>query len=316
MIVPSWGAPATLGALLGALGDQTLDASRYEVLVVDAGADGGLRLLEELERSWEGAPLRILRGPLAGGPGARRNHGAGRARRELLAFTDTDCEPERGWLEAGLRAFASGAEMVQGRTLPPDGAGVAPFAHFHSIERETALYEACNIFYARTLFERLGGFPTRYFAHVLEPFGEDAALGWKARRAGVRFRFEPAALVRHAVVARSLASQLRYQWRGRAFPLLVGEAPELRAALFYRRLFLSRRSAGFKAALAGALLARRLPLAAALVAPYARQLLADLRSQPASALARARLTAVGIASDAVLCAALAYGSARFRELVL
>lgn len=303
MIVPCFGAPRTLPALLECLAQQTLDPRHYEVLLVDTGADGGLRLLEEALEGWEGPSVRVLRGPLSGGPAGRRNHGASEAAGRMLAFTDADCEPEPAWLETGL---AAGAALVQGSTLPPRGAEVSAFAHFHVIEHATGLFETCNMFYDRELFTRLGGFPTHYFLGLLEPFGEDTELGWRARRAGARFRFEPEAVVRHAVTARPAGAHLRYLWRGRSFPRLVRRAPELRTEFLYRRLFLSRRSALFKAALAGLALSRRHPMAALLALPYLRELAPE----------KPRDAAMHLVCDAVTCAALAYGSVRHGEPVL
>lgn len=301
VIVPSWGAPPTVPALLSALRAQTLAPDRFEILIVDAGVAGGPSMLARLSEGWAGPRLRIVPGPLPGGPAARRNHGAKLADGEVLAFTDTDCEPEPAWLEAGL---ATGAEMAQGATLPPNGGDLPPRAHFICIDRESFLYETSNMFYERAMFERLGGFTTRYFDRLQEPFGEDTELGWRARRAGARFRFEPAAVVRHAVTPRSLAPYLRYAWRGRAFPWLVGDVPELRRSFMYRGLFLSGRTARFDLALLGLALAKRHPWSALLTIPYLR------------ALAGAPEPMVEAAFDAVLCAGLATGSVHRRRPVL
>lgn len=311
VIVPSWGAPPTLPALLAALRSQTLAHDRFEILIVDAGVGDGPRLLERLSEGWEGPRLRIVRGPLPGGPAARRNHGAALAEGDLLAFTDTDCEPEPSWLEIGL---GTGSEMVQGRTLPPEGADIPPRGHFIWIDRDSSLYETCNMFYERRLLQRLGGFTTRYFDWLDEPFGEDTELGWRARRAGARFTFEPAAVVRHAVSPRGVRPYLSYAWRGRGFPTLVADVPELRRSFMYRRLFLSRRTARFDVAVMGLALAARHPWTALLAAPYLRV----LAEAPAPPGLRARLRRSGVEAtfDAVLCAGLAYGSLRSRRPVL
>lgn len=316
VVIPSWGAPGTLPALLSALRGQTLPQERYEVLIVEAGINDGMRRLQELTRDWDGPTLRVLSGPLPGGPGARRNHGAAQARAALLAFTDADCAPHPGWLEAGLSAAQSGAQIVQGATLPPEGAAVSPFHHHHSLVRETALYETCNVFYDRALFERLGGFTTRYFTRYLVPFGEDVELGWRARRTGAEFRFESRAVVRHAVTRRSAAAQLRYMWQGRGFPLLVRDVPELRETFFYRRFFLSRRTAGVTAAAAGLVLAPRVPPAAALAVPYVRRLAADRPISAGGRKSRLQHVALRVASDCALLVGLLWGSARWRRLVL
>jgi glycosyltransferase involved in cell wall biosynthesis len=314
VVVPSKGAARTLPALLRALRAQTLPPDAYEVLIVDPGADGGARVLEQAATDWDGPALRLLRGPLSGGPATKRNAGAAAARGSVLAFTDADCAPDPAWLEAGLGALRAGADLAQGSTLPPDGEAPMPFTHHIVVRRDVGLHEGCNIFYRRDLFRSLGGFSTRYFRRYRLPFGEDVELGWRARRAGARFRFEPNAVVRHPVGPASMRAHLREQWLARGFPALVRDAPELRDSLFYRRVFLSRRSAAFVAALFGAGVSWQAPLAAALGLPYARLLWSDLHDADWSARARAATAYLG--SDATRAAALAWGSLRARRLVL
>jgi glycosyltransferase involved in cell wall biosynthesis len=307
VVVPCHGAARTLPDLLDGLEGQTLDPGRFEVLLVDPFADGGHRVVEERSRSSNGVPLRLVRSPLSGGPAVKRNLGARAARGRLLAFTDADCVPEPNWLSAGLEAFERGFQVVQGRTVVPAGAQRTLLSHGVTVERDVGLHETCNIFYGEEVFRRLGGFPEHWYRRFGVPFGEDADLGWRARRAGAPYVFESRAVVVHPVRPVGLRGHLGEQWLGRAFPTLAREAPELREALFYRRYFLNRRSAAFAAALVGGGLARRFRPAALLALPYAG-LLADERA-PSEA-------AVRLCSDAVLFLALAMGSAQARTLVL
>ena len=316
VIVPCHGAARTIGPLLEALRAQALDPARYELIVVDPGADGTRRVLEDVAAGWSGPELRVVRGPLREGPAAKRNAGAAVARGRVLAFTDADCVPEPGWLAAGLAAVEGGAELVQGAVVPPPGSATHPLSHTIHVMSDVGLHETSNMFYARDLFERLGGFTTRYFRRFGAPFGEDVELGWRARRAGARYRFEPAAVVHHPVGRPSLRGRLREQWLARAFPQLVRDVPELRDMLFYRRWFLTPRSAAAGVALAGIGAARRAPLAAVLCLPYARLLARDVRAVPARPAALAPLLAAHATADAALLAALAWGSLRARSLVL
>ena len=314
VIVPSHGAAKTMPRLLDALAAQELDRERFEVLVVDLRADGTERLIEERAEGWPDGGLRLVPAPMAGGPAAKRNLGARAARGRVLAFTDADCEPDPGWLAAGLRATGAGHGLVQGRTVPPDPSELFPLANDIWVEGPYGLYETCNIFYARELFARLGGFTTRYFSRYGSPFGEDAELGWRARREGARFAFEPEALVVHPPHHWTLRAHLREQWRARGFPELVRDAPELREEFLHNRVFLSPDSARFLAAAAGVALGRRFPPAALLALPYARGVARRARSAPPGR--RAELARVAPLSSAVLAAALAVGSARARTLVL
>ena len=316
VVVPCHAAAQTIGPLLEALRAQTLERERYEVIVVDPAADGTRRVLEDALARWTGPELRVVRGPLRDGPAAKRNAGAARARGRVLAFTDSDCVPEPEWLAAGLGAIDRGADLVQGAVMPPEDAHLHPLSHTIHVMSDVGLHETSNMFYERRLFERLGGFTTRYFRRFGAPFGEDVELGWRARRAGGRYSFELGAVVRHPVGAPSLRGRLREQWLARAFPLLARDVPELREALFYRRWFLTRRSAAAAAALAGIASARRIPPAAVLALPYLRLLARELRLARPSPRGLPGLIAANVVSDLALLVALAWGSARARSVVL
>jgi glycosyltransferase involved in cell wall biosynthesis len=306
VVVPCHGAAGTVPALLRSLAAQTLAPERFEVLLADPGADGTRQVAERVAAELANLRVRVVASPMNGGPAAKRNAGAREAAGALLAFTDADCLPEPGWLEAGLAAFEAGGELIQGPTWAPEGEVPGLLSHSVLVGGDHGLHETCNMFYERRLFESLGGFSGGYFSRYGQPFGEDAELGWRARRSGAAYRFEPAAVVRHPVSPADLRRHLREQWLARGFPELARDIPELRGKLFYRRLFLSKRSAGFALAMAGAVLARRVPAAALLGLPYLSRLPAQ---RPAE---------VGqqVLSDAVTLAALAYGSARARRLVL
>ena len=317
VVVPCHAAGATVIPLLEALRAQDLEPDRYEVIVVDPGADGTRRLLEDIEAGWTSPPrLSVVKGPLREGPAAKRNLGASLARGRVLAFTDADCIPEPDWLSRGLAAIDRGAQLVQGAVKPPDDARRHPLSHAIHVMSDVGLHETSNMFYERALFERLGGFTTRYFRRYGAPFGEDADLGWRARRDGASYAFELRAVVRHPVGPPNLRRRLREQWLARAFPELVRDVPELRDALMFRRWFLTPRSAATLCGVAGLGMARRTPLATALLLPYARALLRELRHTEGGAAALPGVLAANVIADLALLVALACGSVRARCLVI
>lgn len=306
MVVPCHAAAATLPALLDALECQTLDPQRVEILLVDAGLDHSAALVRERLRRWSGGAVTVIDGP-AGGPAPKRDAGAAAAAGALLAFTDDDCLPCPSWLEHGVDAHRRGACVVQGSVLVPPGQGVSRLTHAITVSDDHGLYEGANMFYDRLLFQRLGGFSDTYFEAYGLPFGEDAELGWRAIRAGATYEFCAAAAVYHPVGPRSLRRHLREQWLGRGFPRLARDLPELRDHLFWHRWFLSRESAETAAALGGLALARLTRgMSLLAVAPYVRALVRE----------GSRDAPVKVASDLVLSAALIWGSARARRVVL
>jgi len=308
VIVPVRNAAATLPRTLRSLAGQDLD-DPYEVIVVDDGStDGSARVAEAAA-----GPITVLR-QAGAGPAAARNRGAAVARGEALCFTDADCFPAAGWLAAGLRALER-ADLVQGSVRPDPTAERTPYDHTLRVLSETGLYETANLFIRREAFEGLGGFEVWLEPEIGKPLAEDVWLGWRARRAGVEVTFEPDALVHHAVIAQSPLEFLLDRRRLRYFPAIAAKMPELRRAMFFARLFLTRRSAAFDAAVVGAVAAgaRRSPLPLLAGAPYAWLLARTARRWGRKG---PEVAAVYAARDAVALVSLVRGSLRYRAPVL
>jgi glycosyltransferase involved in cell wall biosynthesis len=312
--VPAKDAAATLPRTLACLAAQD-EAPEFEVIVVDDGSSDGTA---DIVRA--AGPLVRLVQTHGVGSGEARNLGVREAQGDVIAFTDADCFPTPRWL-AAAHPYLEGADLVAGKVAPDPTAQLGAFDRTVWVERETGLYETANLLIRRELFERVGGFerwiessgPKRGWTNP--ELAEDVWLGWRARRAGARTAFAPDALVHHAVHPRGAAGYVSERQRARHFPALAARVPELREQFFYRRVFLSRRTAMFDAAAAGSALAALagtpLPLLAA--APYARHLIR--RARPF----RKRgpiVAAVEVAADAVSVGSLLYGSARNRSLVL
>ena len=142
---------------------------------------------------------RVLRQERSRGPATARNAGWRAAAAPLVAFTDDDCRPEPGWLEAGLRAHrAAPGALVQGRTRPePADEHLLdhPRARSIRVERLGPFFETCNVFYPRRCSSALGGFDET----IPTAGSEDTDLALRAFELGARAVFAPEALVNHAV---------------------------------------------------------------------------------------------------------------------
>lgn len=310
VIVPTHRRPALLRRLLLSLLTQDWPRDRYEIIVVhNATADATAEVVAEIAAA---SPVPIAYHATAfSGPGPSRQFGAARARGDILAFIDDDCEATPGWIAAGAAAIAEGHALVQGRTLPHPAQPRRLLEKTVSVTGPTPYFETCNIFYDASVFRAVGGFPA---AFVDRFYAEDTALGWTVRLAGHRTGYAEAALVHHEVFAIGLREWLLTPRTMRHWPFLVREFPALRRELFLG-LFLSRLTAAFDLFAAGLLLA---PLHAGflvLALPYIALRFLDrgrLR-HPLHLLAR---FVFGLPRAAVLAAVLVCASVRARSPVL
>lgn len=316
VVVPVRNRRDLLRELLDGLALQTY--TDFEVVIVDDGSSDGSA--EEAEQeAIQGWPVRVLR--LDGRGAVRsRQEGVHVAVGEVLAFTDSDCVPEPGWLEAGVTAIDHGADVVQGHTR--SARRRRPLERSLWVEDDT-LYETCNVFYRRSAFEAAGGFDgdvgSRYGFRAGRRarglgFGEDALLGWRVRRAG-RAVYEPNAVVRHHVFPPDVRDQLSRTLQAGAFPGLIREVPELRTTFLTRRVFLGTSRVPLYAALVSVAV-RRPALSVALVGYWVRRHWVAISKLEPSRKARLCVLPAVLATDALTGAALVGGSLRARSVVL
>jgi glycosyltransferase involved in cell wall biosynthesis len=200
VVVPVRDDARGLRDLLDRLAAQTLPPRAFEVVVGDDGsADGQVQTLAD-EHRW----VRVFPGPPLNSYAAR-NRAARAARAPALAFCDSDCMPEPGWLEAGLRALER-ADVVAGliHFAAPERATVWSLLDIelfldqeHAVSRGRAT--TANLFLRRELFERLGGFDDSL------PNGGDADFVTRAVARGASLHLAPDVVVRHPTRNRARA---------------------------------------------------------------------------------------------------------------
>lgn len=302
---------------------ESLDAQTYrdfEVVVVDDGStDGsgevaaGRTVGERLVRVVDGC---------GHGAVAARCRGVTDACGEILAFTDSDCRADPGWLAVAVSRFDAGADVVHGRTRPERPTGPLERSIWADDE---GLYPTCNILYRRSTYDALGGFDgaagTRW-GFRMEPrakglgFGEDSLLAWRARREGYRVDFAPDALISHHVFPPDFVDSLSRSWMMAAFPGLVREVPELRSTLVHHRVVWGPRNRMPVYAVTIAILRRRRVLLALALAWWVAVRTRDLRRQPGTRAQRVKALPQEMLLDVVSTAGLCAGSVRHRVLLL
>ncbi|HEX7134464.1 MAG TPA: glycosyltransferase [Iamia sp.] len=318
VVIPTRNRHDLLDQALRALDRQT--AAGFEVVVVDDGSEPPVASAFA-GRTVGGRPLRIVR---QDGNGAVRARLAGIAATdgEILAFTDSDCEPQPGWLAAALRRIDDGADLVAGRTRP--FRPVAPLERAVS-EAKGGLFPSCNLVVRRSVYEAVGGFDAsaaERWGFRWTPgakglgFGEDTLFGWTVARSH-RAVYEEDALVLHRVFPPDRGEWFSRSWQMAAFPALVREVPELRGPLIRRGGQFSHRSRyGFYATVATAVVTRDARVTGVVAAGWAaHRFQQTLRRAPLPLVDRVRALPVQMAIDAVQGTALLVGSVRARTLV-
>lgn len=297
-----------LAFALEALAQQTLAVERFEVIVVRSGDSVDV----PLSPPPDGLNLKPLV-CLEGGTAVKRNLGWRAAGAELIAFTDDDCRPSPGWLEALVAARGSSDLILQGRTEPdPDEAHLLHgLARSIRITEPPSWYETCNIAYPRALLEALGGFDEDY-----EFFGDDTDLGCRAQDRGAGLRFVGDAVVWHAVHWRSLRAALNDARKASPLPSLIKRHPRQRSQLqlgvfsFLEHLYLL-------IGIGGLLVGRRSKMVAVLsVGPYLHRRVDRARLTPWGLLRLPSQLAARVLVDGAQLTTLLVSSMRHRTLAL
>ncbi len=222
IVVPTYRRPDLLGRCLAALVVQDFDPAEYEVLIADDAASDETRQLVARWAERPGPAVRYLPVTGAHGPAAARNVGWRAARGAVIAFTDDDTLPDRGWLRAGVAALQAGADAATGRLEMP-----LP-EHPTDYERnEARLAEAefvtANCFCRRNVLAAVGGFDERFTM----AWREDSDLHFTLLERGCRIVKAPDALVVHPLRPARWGVSLRQQQKSRFNALLYKKHPSL-----------------------------------------------------------------------------------------
>jgi GT2 family glycosyltransferase len=249
----------------------------------------------------------------ASGPATAREEGWRAATGKVVAFTDDDCVPEPGWLEAGAAALATNpGGFVQGRTAPDPAEldQLGPFSRTIEVSELHPAFNTCNIFYPRELLARVDGFDANAFDR--SPGGEDCDLAWRAIAAGARPVFERDAVVHHAVDRVGPLGMLRIAARWTTPMLAYARHPGLRED-FVGGVFWKRTHYWLARTLLALLLpARYAPVRAWLAYPYLRDIWARGRVYGGGPL----LAPWYVLLDVVETLAVARAAVRYRRLML
>lgn len=283
-----------------------LDYPHYDVLVLDNCSTDGTA--DACRKRAQAAPVPLRVEVLEGTVGHLRNLAARMTTSEVLAYTDSDCMPQPGWLRAGVEPFADPAVgVVQGTTLPDPDARREPWDATIEVTEYTRHFESCNLLVRREALAAAEG-----FHEVVGHFWEDTAAGWSLLRTGWRPAFVRDAVVHHDVTYPGFAWWLRRGQRYGNSAAVIARYPELRRELLFAQVFLRPRDAKLLAAVAGLALGLHDRRALLLALPY----LAERGPRAVSRYTLGEGFVKNVAFDLSTVAGCVRGSIRHRALVL
>lgn len=207
VVVPHYQDLKGLEICLASLEAQTYPRERFEIVVSDNNSPIGL----DAVRAVTGERARLVQ-QMEKGAGPNRNAAVAAAKGEVLAFIDSDCVAEPGWLAGGVAALAR-FDLVGGRVkvLVQDAARMTSVEAFETVfafDFKTYIEKkgftgAGNMFCRRELFEHVGGFKVG--------LSEDLEWSRRAVSLGASLGYAPSAVVGHP--ARVTWDELRRKWR-------------------------------------------------------------------------------------------------------
>lgn len=208
VVIANWNGRGHLKRCLEALARQTL--RDFQVVVVDNGSTDGS--VEMVAAAFAG--VRVIQNGKNLGFAAANNVGIRATDGLFVATLNNDTEPRADWLErlvepalgddtvgmvASRMLFADRPDMVNSAGIAMDRAGIAwdrmGGEPDRGGDRVEEVFGPCAgaALYRRAMLDRIGLFDEDFFAYL-----EDVDLAWRARLAGWKCLYTPAAVVIHA----------------------------------------------------------------------------------------------------------------------
>jgi GT2 family glycosyltransferase len=207
VVIPNWNGCSLLDTCLRTLATQSW--RDFAVIVVDNGSTDGTVEWVRKEFRW----VRVMANEENQGFGRAVNQGICASGSRYVVTLNNDTKPEPGWLAALVNAeldptvgmcasrmlFADRPEVIDSAGLCLDRAGIAWDRRGGEADdgREAGPVEVfgpCGgaALYRRAMLDEIGLFDEDFFAYL-----EDVDLAWRARQAGWRCLYAPAARVLH-----------------------------------------------------------------------------------------------------------------------
>ncbi|HEY7834152.1 MAG TPA: glycosyltransferase [Ktedonobacterales bacterium] len=234
IVMPTHNRGGQLARVLDGYAREAKTAPPFEILICDDASTDDTPDRVQAYAATVHFPVRYLRQEKKG-PAAARNIGARAATAPVILFTDDDCIPEPGIIQRHLAHTTNGVACVGQIVWHPD-LEITPFMRFLCpgvmfnfdgvTDRDNAPYDTfytANASLTRFDFDCAGGFDEVFPAAAFE----DTEMGYRLHQAGVRFVYEPGAVVLHLHTLTLEKALARAIVSGRSAAYAVCKHPEL-----------------------------------------------------------------------------------------
>jgi glycosyltransferase involved in cell wall biosynthesis len=226
VVVPTYKRPWLLVRCVEALAKQQFDHRQFEIIIVSDGFDADTEeaLLDVIKKI--DVQIRYFNLLVKMGPAAARNMGWKQAHAALIAFTDDDCIPDEGWLQAIYDLHVANgypsAIAYAGKTIVP--LPKTPTDYEKNISHlSEAEFITANCAVTKDALIKVGGFDERFTM----AWREDSDLQFKLMREHITLIRNEGAIVIHPVRKASWGISLKDEKKGIFNSLLYKKYPEL-----------------------------------------------------------------------------------------
>ena len=197
VVIPAYNAESVIQHCLDALERQSIDRTKFEVIVVDDGSTDNTAAIVSANNS-----CKLIRQDNQG-PAAARNRGANEAQGNVVIFIDADCEPSSSWLDEMLKPFEKEDNLtaVKGAYKTRQTSLISRFTQIEFEYKYTKLVkheyvdfiDSYSAAFKKDVFLKMEGFDTSFPTAC----AEDADFSFKLAKSGYKIRFNPKAIVYH-----------------------------------------------------------------------------------------------------------------------
>jgi len=197
IIVPAFNSEKTITKTIQAIQKQETKEETELIIVDDNSTDKTVQEIKKFNK------IKLIQQEKNSGPAVARNTGAKNAKGEIIVFTDSDCIPEKNWLDEMIKPFENSEVVgVQGAYKTKQKNLTAKFVQIEIEDRYDLMKKkefidfigSYSAAYKKKVFLEFNGFNEKFHSAS----GEDPELSYRMEKKGLKLVFNPDAVVFHS----------------------------------------------------------------------------------------------------------------------